>query len=551
MKNIIKIISAALLLCLSYGLVDSSLTDFKLIKAGKGIYGEGTTGLGIAVIGLSVNNTIIIDKDANGARFNGTLTGGTATITNINSSLVKSTTVSANNYNVATGITYPDGSVQTSALVGAAVNNLTSSTNILIQSDTGIVGGKTITLKNGNTTAMTIDQNKVDIPLTVNTTLISAKTSAGMTIKSSSGSTIATMGGGGGTQIDFSGAGSFGGVLALNGAAHGDAALEVQASPTRKIFDGYNNSGSEVFSFDKVGNLWITGNITANAFIGDGSRLTNLPSVPTSSLALTANNALTANYSILASNATTASYSSLSNTANIAPWSGITGKPTTLAGYGITDAVITNNYTGNTTLNGRMVITSTSNIGSGLTIETTGFIALTGNAEAWDDLRVDSLTARTGASAPDLNSGFGGNANLYYQSFSQAGTQIVYFEVQMPHDWDGGQVDPHIHLTPATNLTGTINFILEYSYSDINGVFSTPSSTFNMQSVVSSPSQWKHIIATKGLINLPASAISTMLMCRLYRDNTVGTNMGGAVGLMSFDIHYKRNSLGSRSELTK
>ena len=558
-----KLILSLLILGLSYGLVDSSLTDFRLIKAGKGIYGEGTNGLGIQVIGLSVNNTIIIDKDAKGAILNGTLKGPSATITNLNTTLLTATTVTANNYKVSTAITYSDGTVQNTAFAGTAVDNLVGSKNVTIQSDSLDAGTYSVTIKDGNTTAMQLSHGLVDVPVTLNTSIITARSGSGLLLKAASGDILASFGAGNTTVTSLNGSVFMTGHMAIEKSLiDGDAALEVGDNDNHPhIIDGYNQAGTEIFSFSKIGGLWVSKNVTANAFIGDGSALTNLPSVPTS------NFSGTANYSVLSGTASTSNYSitgnyaNLSNTANIVPWSGITSKPTTLVGYGITDKILTNNYFGNITLNGTVVQIGNSNISGNWTLgnisgnttfASSGFMSMTGNSMPWDDVRIDTLTARSGVSAPTLTGGFAGNANMYYNSFSGTQQNDVYFAVELPHGWAiGTNISPHVHVSPATSLTGTISFIVEYTLADINGTFGA-SQTATMNIVVASPSQWKHILIDSiSDIVSPFTAISGVMYCHLYRDITVAGNMTGAVALKFFDIHYRSDALGSRTEFAK
>lgn len=75
----------------------------------------------------------------------------------------------------------------------------------------------------------------------------------------------------------------------------------------------------------------------------------------------TANKALTSNYSANAGLLGGKTEATLSvSTANVAPWAGITGKPTTIAGYGITDAIVTSNYSGAVTIGGALTATAST-----------------------------------------------------------------------------------------------------------------------------------------------------------------------------------------------
>lgn len=178
-----------------------------------------------------------------------------------------------------------------------------------------------------------------------------------------------------------------------------------------------------------------------------------------------------------------------------------------------------------------------------------GTMTLNGDATVWDDLRVQILT-RTGSVAPSYTAGFGGNANLYAYSFRKDQTNNVYFEVQLPHTWAGTTVYPHVHWSPSETGTGNIRWILEYTWVNMNGTFGT-SESYNMDSTVSTNSQWKHIVAHNETGIIPTvnqNQVSSMLICRLYRAGGVSPDtLNSNASLVAFDIHYEINSMGSNT----
>jgi len=188
--------------------------------------------------------------------------------------------------------------------------------------------------------------------------------------------------------------------------------------------------------------------------------------------------------------------------------------------------------------------------------EADGTMKMNGAAKVWDDLRVQILT-RVGGTAPAYASGFAGNATLYTYNFAHNALNNVYFEVQMPHSWDGGIISPHVHISPTTTGTGTVRFTLEYTFAEIGATFNatTMHGTYDMDYVISSNSQWKHVIA-EGVSDITPSSdqngISSIMICRLYRDGGVAPDTyGAAVSLLAVDIHYQMDTLGSRDEYLK
>ena len=185
--------------------------------------------------------------------------------------------------------------------------------------------------------------------------------------------------------------------------------------------------------------------------------------------------------------------------------------------------------------------------------EADGTQVFVGNATTWDDLRVQILT-RVGGTAPTFTSNFAGNANLYYYAFATGTTNSVYFEVQMPHSWAGTKIYPHVHCSPTTVNSGTVRWILEYTWANIDGTFSS-SSTYNMDATFTSSTAWKHYLATNTGITPSTGTqdgISTMMICRLYRvGGGTGDTYAANAALIAFDIHYEQNTTGSRTPTTK
>lgn len=190
-------------------------------------------------------------------------------------------------------------------------------------------------------------------------------------------------------------------------------------------------------------------------------------------------------------------------------------------------------------------------------INTDGTITLVGNATAFDDLRVEGMTTRVGTVAPTDGTGFRGDANHQTRNFVHTQADEVQFLVQMPHAWKGGTgsvLEAHVHFMPTTSTAGdqAVKFVLEYYWANVNGQFPASPATYPMTYTWSGDKQWYHCIADgSGGIALTDGALSAILKCRLYRDNTVTNNLAAAVTFLYFDIHYEVDAFGSASEYTK
>lgn len=188
------------------------------------------------------------------------------------------------------------------------------------------------------------------------------------------------------------------------------------------------------------------------------------------------------------------------------------------------------------------------------TIETDGTISHNGTATVWDDLRIQILT-RTAGTTPTFDGGFGGNANIFTYNFSDAATKSVYFEVQMPHSWkQGTTIYPHVHWAPEEdNASGNVcKWQLEYTWVNYQGTFGA-SSTYTMNGATDVANvKWKHYIASGAGISGTGKNISSMLICRLSRiGGDAADNLSGDACLIAFDIHFEKDTEGSRTEYTK
>lgn len=189
-------------------------------------------------------------------------------------------------------------------------------------------------------------------------------------------------------------------------------------------------------------------------------------------------------------------------------------------------------------------------------IEADGTFRVTGSATAFEDLRVDGLSARPGVVAPTDETGFRGNSSFQARNFVDNQADEIQFDVQMPHSWNAGSpIYPHVHFSPWITGTASVQaarFVLDYYWADVNGTFPTGSSTYQMTYTWTGSFQWKHLIATNASpLSSTGKSLSSILKCRLYRDNTVASNLGGKITFLYFDIHYEVDSLGSSQEYTK
>lgn len=172
------------------------------------------------------------------------------------------------------------------------------------------------------------------------------------------------------------------------------------------------------------------------------------------------------------------------------------------------------------------------------------------NQTVWEDLRIPGMSVGAGASAPDLITFISGGLIVYGFDGGTTSEQ-VYFQVQMPHSWKSGtDIKPHIHWSPINTNAGNVKWFLEYSWQDIDGTYSAP--TIISVTDAAGGTAWKHIVSNFPDISGTGKNISSILVCRLYRNPAdAADTYGSDAAFVSFDVHYQVDTLGSRQTTIK
>ena len=197
--------------------------------------------------------------------------------------------------------------------------------------------------------------------------------------------------------------------------------------------------------------------------------------------------------------------------------------------------------------------------------EADGTLKFNGTAKVWDDLRGPVNAVRVGpAGAPDFSQfkdDGGGSTGVFAFWFDSGTEQQVYFSAQLPHTYaEGTNIEPHVHWVSADTAGGSgtdVCWGLEYTWANINGTFGNTAIIYaDEQSNGSGETITvdKHYYTDFAAISGTGKTISSMLVCRLFRD---ATGTGGTddydddAGLLEFDFHFEIDTVGSRAEITK
>jgi len=195
-------------------------------------------------------------------------------------------------------------------------------------------------------------------------------------------------------------------------------------------------------------------------------------------------------------------------------------------------------------------------------ISAIGELRLYGEATQWTDLRVSANSTKKGGSKEPtftkiLDNG-ASSQGVFAEAFSASTEEELYFEVQMPHSWKvGSDIEAHVHWLPnvAATVTDKVSWGLEYTWSNVGDTFgNTTIISGDTIAHGSTAVANSHCITELGDIDATGKTLSSMLMCRVFRDATgsLGTDdYASLASLLEIDFHYQIDALGSKSEYVK
>lgn len=192
-------------------------------------------------------------------------------------------------------------------------------------------------------------------------------------------------------------------------------------------------------------------------------------------------------------------------------------------------------------------------------IDEDGHLTLAGDATVWEDLRFPATTiGRRGNSDPgwvQVADDGSASVGVWGLGFSDTTDEEVYCAVQLPHSWkEGSSIYPHVHWMPLTATVPSrgVTWALEYSWANIGVIDGVGSAvTFGNTTTITADDNGVMTASEHRMINFdPITAagktLSSMLMCRLYRDvSDANDDYADDAVLLEFDIHFEIDSLGS------
>jgi hypothetical protein len=188
------------------------------------------------------------------------------------------------------------------------------------------------------------------------------------------------------------------------------------------------------------------------------------------------------------------------------------------------------------------------------TFESDGTLKFNGAATVFDDITPSSVTIGSGATAPAFTT-YNGALAAYEFVGTGGTTHQLNMGFQLPHGYkEGSDIVPHIHLFVPDNVTGgTIKFYLEYTWTNIDQTGAvSPTTISGTLTRGASAGINNNAVLTFTTVSGSGKTISSMFMCRIYRDPAdVADTFGASVWLKSSDLHFEKDTIGSRQITTK
>lgn len=179
----------------------------------------------------------------------------------------------------------------------------------------------------------------------------------------------------------------------------------------------------------------------------------------------------------------------------------------------------------------------------------------------WDDLRiVPGAFQFSGSADPTLSDWQPGGSGSTIKVYKFVKNDQVFASIQMPHDYkEGSDLSFHVHWTPTDRGNeesgNTVGWKIDYSIANINSTFSSTSTAACTGTCTGTDDQ--HEISESVTVSGTGLKVSHILMIRIWRGDTgaddtwVGSTAALSPALLEFDIHYQKDTLGSRQLFIK
>jgi hypothetical protein len=185
--------------------------------------------------------------------------------------------------------------------------------------------------------------------------------------------------------------------------------------------------------------------------------------------------------------------------------------------------------------------------------EADGTLVMVGDATVWDDSMVAPTAFRSGGTALTFDAL---TATIYTHRFD-VGDEI-HVVCQLPHSLKVNSViTPHIHIVNKNAIGNTnynVAFDLHYTWANIGQIFPAEEAQLNVKQSFQNVGALTHKMLSFADITPTAvqGGISSIFMAKVTRVAADAQNYATAdIYSIGFDIHFEKDTIGSRQPATK
>lgn len=171
----------------------------------------------------------------------------------------------------------------------------------------------------------------------------------------------------------------------------------------------------------------------------------------------------------------------------------------------------------------------------------------------WDDIRTSVNMVRVpGTKAPTWTAYKGGQVLAFSDQAVAGNEEEVYFSILVPHDWKkGSNIIPHVHWTPKANEANkVVRWGLNYSWFNLGDIIPATTTIYTNSSTNNDLD--RHKLENFAELDGTVKDIGSIIICKLFRNSSHGDDSyGDDAYFLEIDFHYRKSSIGSKTELLK
>lgn len=173
----------------------------------------------------------------------------------------------------------------------------------------------------------------------------------------------------------------------------------------------------------------------------------------------------------------------------------------------------------------------------------------------WEDIRVSIGNVTLPAvQKPTWTDYKGGKVLAFADQGVEANEERVFFVIQVPHAYEEGtDIEPHVHWVGEDQTAGDVVWKLSCSWASMAAAFPGESTYYSVAGNNAALADAHIYSEFSPSIDGSGQGVSSMMICSLRRNsnNSADTFNSKDAYLLEFDVHFKKNTLGSQTLTAK